>query len=264
MFGFVSVEDINGIIPYDKQKNFQTRWRDASHDKDNAGLMSFDPSSYYDLFNTIRTKNGLAPLKPNKNLEQSAIKRAKWIIENNEIKVNPNESKYTPQRAQLDSNYSNILSGEMFTTGYFDSEDLSNYWMEYDTKKTVLNKDYQDTGIGAVVGKINGCETQIIVQEFGGYVPPNYPQETVQNWRKAVDNLNSVIPSWEKAVGGNMNQDDLKRLLDLMYRERTIAINILVKMDSNQWLSQADNDSINEYNSLMNQSISLANKLNGK
>ena len=87
----------------------------------------------------------------------------------------------------------------------------------------------------------------------------------IANYRDSLNNLNDIIPSWEKAKGWDyINQQDLARLLDLLYRERTIASNILSKEEARQWLSKADNDSIDEYEKLAKESFSLANKLNGK
>lgn len=264
--GLVSINEIESILPIDKQDKFKDRLRNASNDGVDHGLPSFDLDDYYQRINKIREDNNLKPLKKNEKLEKAAIARAKSIIENNEIdfKNSENKSKYPYEKAIKEAGYYNIISGENQTTGYYDSEELSNYWLEYKTKENILNKDFQDTGIGAYIGKIDGCEIQVIVQEFGGYVPPNYSKTTIDSWKNAVDSLNSVIPSWEKTKGwNNINQDDLSKLLDLMYREKKIASNILFKMESGKWLSDEENRSIDEYENLSKQSSALADKLNG-
>lgn len=263
--GLISVNEIESLLPISKQGQFKDKARDASNDGFDHGLPSFDLVNYYERINKIRADKGLKPLKQNEKLEKAAIARAKSVIENNEVsKIGSGDNgKYSSSKAISDAGYGNVLTGEVITTGYYDSEELSNYWLDYETKKNLLNKEFQDTGIGAYVGKIDGCEIQVIVQEFGGYVPPNYSKSTIDSWKNAVNSLNSVIPSWEKSKGSNLNQDDLNKLLDLMYRERTIASNISAKMESGKWLSSEDERSITEYENLSNQSSALANKLNG-
>jgi signal peptidase I len=262
--GFVSINGIVNILPNNKQTEFKDNFRDISNDKDGQGLPSFNLEDYYSRLNKIRTDNSLKELKRNEKLEKAAVARAKSIIENNEMDFSKNDKpKYSYEKAIKDAGYYNITIGEIRTTGYFDSEELSDYW-EGETKENILNKEFQDTGVGAYVGKIDGCEIQVIVQEFGGYVPPNYSKEVVDSWGNAVNNLNSVISSWEGTKGwDNINQDDLNKLLDLLYKEKTIASNISSKMETGKWLSNEENNSIDEYENLVKQSTSLANKLNG-
>lgn len=263
--GLISIDEIENILPVNKQGQFKDKVRDASNDGVDHGLPSFDLANYYERINKIRADNGLKPLKQNEKLEKAAISRAKSIIDNNEVnKMGSGENgKYPYSKAIQDAGYSNVTTGEIRTTGYYDSEELSNYWLDYETKKNLLNKEFQDTGIGAYIGKIDGCEIQVIVQEFGGYIPPNYSKSVIDSWKNAVNSLNSVLPSWEKSKGSNLNQDDLNKLLDLMYKERTIASNISTKMESAKWLSNEDERSITEYENLSKQSNALANKLNG-
>ncbi|MDD4110554.1 MAG: signal peptidase I, partial [Clostridia bacterium] len=154
--GLVSINEIESILPVNKQNQFKDRLRNASNDGVDHGLPSFDLDDYYQRINKIREDNNLKPLKRNEKLEKAALARAKSIIENNEVELmGKNEkSKYPYSKAIRDAGYSNIMTGEIITTGYYDSEELSNYWLDYETKKNLLNKEFQDTGIGAYVGKV--------------------------------------------------------------------------------------------------------------
>ena len=135
-----------------------------------------------------------------------------------------------------------------------------NWW-----KKIWFDKKFQDVGVAEVEGTVNGCPTQVIVVQVAGYIPATYDPKSVQSWRDSLNNLNSVIPSWENAKGkGWVDEGDLIRLLDLLYKERTIATDILAKEEARLWLTKADNNSIEEYNRMANESEILANKLNGK
>jgi len=137
--GLVSINEITSILPTKKQEQFKDRLRDASSDGLDHGLPSFDLDNYYQRINKIREDNNLKPLKRNEKLEKAALARAKSIIENNEIGENK-ESKYSYSKAIRDAGYSNIVTGEIRTTGYYDSEELSNYWLDYETKENLLNK----------------------------------------------------------------------------------------------------------------------------
>lgn len=265
--GFINIKDINHVLPIKSQKGtLDKNWRDTSKDLDESSKITLDKQKYVDLLNEKRKEAKVKPLKYQPKLETSALKRGEAILKYDDFSFEATRSGYTMAKAMSDSGYYNIVYGEAPQLGYYEAEELIENQFEFpETKKFLLNNDYQEIGITEVEGTLNGCPAQIIVQHFAGYVPPNYKKEDIESWRSAVNNLNSIIPSWEKAKGwNNMNQDDLKRLIDLLYRERTIATNILGKMEANQWLSGQEQNSIKEYDSLANESSALANKLNGR
>lgn len=263
--GFIPLADITHVLPVESQKGIlDQHWRDTSHDLEESAKIKINKTQYLELLNAKRKEANVKPLVYQNKLEQSAQKRGEIILKYDDFSFEATRSGYTMSRAMEDSNYYNIIYGEAPRLGYYEADELIENQFEFpDTKKFLLNKDYQDIGIAEVEGVVNGCPAQIIVQHFAGYVPPNYSKEVKESWREAVSNLNGVIPSWENAQGwSNLNQDDLKRLLDVMHRERDIAANILAKMDANKWLSKQEEDSIKEYESLASQSKTLSEKLN--
>jgi len=165
-----------------------------------------------------------------------------------------------------DVGYSTITYGEAPTQGYFEADELIDNQFQFpNSKKFLLNKDNQEVGISEVEGETNGCPTQVIVQHFAGYVPPNYTKETVDGWGKLINDLNNIIPSWEKIKDwSNVNKDDLNKLLGLMYKRKNNAEAIYYRMKANQWLTNAENRMVDEDKSLYDQIEILANKLNGK
>lgn len=265
--GFIKINDINHVLPLKNQiGTLDKGWRDTSKDLEESSKIKIDKQKYIKLLNEKRKEEKVGPLKYQPKLDNSALKRGEIILKYDDFSFEATKSGYTMIRAMSDSGYSNIVYGEAPMLGYYEADELIENQFEFpETKKFLLNKDYQEIGISEVEGTLNGCPAQVLVQHFAGYVPPNYKKEDIESWRSAVNNLNSIIPSWEKAVGrNNINQEDLKRLLDLLYRERTIVTNVLSKMDSNKWLSSQEENSIKEYESLANQSRALADKLNGK
>ena len=264
--GFVPIKDISWILPLEKQGKYEGGWRDAGADKLQAGLPTFDKGQYYDALNKIRTDNNLKSLKANTKLENAAQKRAEAIIKYDELKVSPDKSKYLPKQSLADSGYTNVITGKTNTSGYFNAEDLANYWMGYDTKTSILNKDYQDVGIGSAIGQINGCDTQVIVQEFGGYIPPNYKQSDIDSWQKLLDDLNKNLPSWENiknySTTYNENKTDADRIIEIIQARINRIESIVSTMRADKWLSSQQNAWITQDVGLYNEQEVIAKKLN--
>jgi hypothetical protein len=210
----------------------------------------------------------LKDLKRNEKLEAAALSRAKSIIENNEVEsIGKNEkSKYPYSKAIKDAGYNNITIGEIVTTGYYDADELSSYWLDYETKKNLLNKEFQDTGIASFVGKINDCEVQIIVQEFGGYVPPNYNKSTIEGWEKVLSRLKEIQPSWQKCKDWGKLYEENKTACDRINEILNIRINNIAaavsRMKSNQWLTSSESKDLDQDEALYNEQDNLATKLN--
>ena len=263
--GFAPIKDIDYVLPLFKQKGILDKnWRDTSKDLDESSKARVDKAKYLELLNEKRKEAGVKPLKYQTKLEQSASKRGEVIFKYDDFSFEATKSGYPMERAMSDVGYSNIVYGEAPVQGYYESEELLENQFEFpDSKKFYLEKDYQEIGIAEVEGVLNGCPSQVIVLHFAGYIPATYDKDTVESWRSSVNNLNSIIPSWENAKGkGWMNEKELNRLLNLLYQERTIASRILAKMDERQWLTKEDDSLINDYNRMSQESTNLANELN--
>lgn len=265
--GFISLNDIRYVLPINTQKGvLDKNWRDTSGDFDESSKTRLEKTKYLELLNSAREKTGAKPLKYQTKLERSALNRGEVILKFDDLSYEASRSGYTQLRAFNDVGYYNITYGEIPTLGYYEADEITEYQFEFpETKEFLLNKDFQEIGIAEVEGTINGCPAQVIIQHFAGYVPPNYSKQDIESWRQAISNLNDVIPSWYRVKGQSwINQDDLKRLLDLLNRERAIASNVLSRMEGNQWLTRDEESSIKEYDRLSKESIELAKKLNSQ
>lgn len=264
--GFMPISGIKYILPFNKQDKYKNRWRDTSNDKTQVGLASFDVLSYYDKLNKIREEKGLKPLKRNEKLEEAAKKRATTIIDYNELKTDPARSHLAPEEVLQNVGYYNIITGEIHTTGYYDAEELANYWLEFNTKEYILHKDYQETGVAAVDGKINGCETQIIVQEFGGYIPPSYSRSDIEGWKNSLTQLRNILPSWENIRNFPETYSKTKtkadRIIEIFKLRISYIERIVSKMESNQWFSEEERSYTIKDRSLYEEQESIAKELN--
>jgi len=267
--GFVPVSDINYVLPYRAQLGkLDKNWRDTTNDLDSSSKPKINRNKLVEILNAKRKENGAGAIGYDNKLEKSAELRGKAILKFDDYSYEATKSSFPMEKSMADAGYWNTYWWEVIIPGYYDAEGLIEDYLDRDTsdaKKIWFDKKFQDVGVAEVEGTVNGCPTQVIVVQVAGYIPATYDPKTVQSWRDSLNNLNSVIPSWENAKGkGWVDEGDLIRLLGLLYRERTIATNILAKEEARLWLTKADNNSIEEYNKMAKESEVLANKLNGK
>lgn len=264
-FGPVKYSEIKTVLPLDKQKsNLDKNWHDTRNDLDDTARIKLDKMEYLALLNNIRKEEGAKALKYQTKLEQSSQKRGEVILKYDDFSYEASRSGYTQIEAMADVGYSNIIWNEGIIQGHFEAQELVDYFLEFpEWKKFLVEKDMQELGISEVTGQVNGCPNKVIVQHLAGYLPPNYKKEDLESWRKVIKDLDSVIPSWESVKGNNQfNQDDLNKLLGLFYKERAIAVNILSKMEANQWLSKEEEKSVEQSNAIAKESFDLSSKLN--
>jgi len=261
--GFAPIKDISRVLPLYKQKGtLDKNWHNSANDLDDSLKPRIDKSKFIDLLNQKRQEKGSSELKYHPKLDKSAEFRGEAILKYEDFE----QKRYSMESSMSDARYWNTYWWEVSIQGYYEAEELIEDYLERDfseAKETWFDQKFDDIGIAEVQGELNGCPTQMIVIHVAGYVPATYEKNIVDSWRASIDNLNSIIPSWENAKGkGWMNEDDLNRLINLLYQEKTIALRILTKMDARQWLTTEDDNLINDYNKMSQESASLANKLN--
>jgi signal peptidase I len=221
--GYVLDQEIMYYLPFASQTIYHSLWRDPALDGNLSGTATLKPSDFYQ-----KTPN----LKPNSKLESSSTARAQALL------ANP-ETTYDLATALSRFNYTNIVSGEFVTYGHYTADELwENLQANYETKKQLTNPDYDDIGLSAVLGNLNGCPTQVVVGHLGGYVPATYSQEMLDSWQGAKANLAEVIPSWEVAIGvAGVDQEKLQELLKLLREKQTLVDDVLRVINSREWMS---------------------------
>jgi signal peptidase I len=266
--GFVDYHDIDRVIPLAKQiGKLDKNWHDATNDLDESSAINLDANKYVDLLNEKRQESGLKPLKYQPKLEQSANLRGDAMLKYNDLSYEATKSGYTMQKAMKDTGYSNYLSGEIHTQGYYTADELIENQFEFpDSKKFLLNKDYQEIGIALVRGELNGCPTQIIVQHFAGYVPPNYKQSDIDSWKSSLNRLKEIKPGWEGMKKYDIyykeNKKNLDRIISIISTRIGNIKRIISRMESNQWLTSEEQALINSDSALAGEQDKLADKLN--
>ncbi len=254
--GLIDFKDVVFVLPYQDQTLYHEFWRDTSHDADLANQPTLDIDRFYRQLNQLRLKAKLQPLKSNRLLERSALLRASQSFKSKPISF---------QTAIQQSGYHNPLTGEFILRGFYDSQELiSNLTYSPAFKKQLLDSRYQDIGLAVVNGEVNHCPAQVIVGHLGGYVPAEYSQATMDSWSQLLNNLNQVIPSWEKAkTYPEVDQIKLQRLLTILYQRRRFAQDILTTMKAKRWLTSEQKRYLQQDPQLAKEAEQLIQDLNG-
>ena len=119
------------------------------------------------LINKERINNNLSELKENKILDSSALAKADDMIINNYFDhYSPNGKK--PWDWINRAVYPYLFVGENLAMNFTSAESAHNALMQSPShKKNILNEKYSDIGLAVVSGKIDGKNTNILVQLFG-------------------------------------------------------------------------------------------------
>lgn len=124
------------------------------------------------LTNNERQTAGAGPLVINSKLSQAASKKAQDMFENNYWAHNSPTGK-TPWVFIKSSGYKYVYAGENLARGFTTPEDVVRAWMASpDHRANMLSANYEDVGFAVAIGKLNGEETVLIVEEFGNLHMP--------------------------------------------------------------------------------------------
>ncbi len=266
--GLIEFKDIDHVIPLKKQKDtLDKNWRKTDKDLEEISKIKLDKNRYLELLNQKRREAGAGPLRYQTRLETSAASRGKISLKYNDLSFEATRSGYTMKKALSDAGYSNITYGETSALGYYEAEELiENQFSFPDSKKFLLNQDFQDIGIAEVEGQLNGCPAQIVVGHLAGYVPPNYDQETINPWKKLLSDLKSIQPNWanlkEYPDFYSKNKRDIDRMNEIISQRINIASAVISKLEANVWLTEAENQMVKQDEKLNEEQDSLATKLN--
>ncbi|MBI4096410.1 MAG: hypothetical protein HY425_01705 [Candidatus Levybacteria bacterium] len=124
------------------------------------------------LTNKERQNAGIGSLILNSKLSEAAVKKAQDMFEYNYWAHNSPGGK-TPWVFIKSSGYRYVYAGENLARGFSTAEDVVKAWMASpDHRNNMLSSNYQDVGFAVMLGKLNGEETVLIVEELGNLRMP--------------------------------------------------------------------------------------------
>ncbi|MCJ7740066.1 signal peptidase I [Candidatus Microgenomates bacterium] len=262
--GLVSLDDIHYVIPWNQQEEYKKSWRDTTGDFSLAHTTTLDPQKFIELLNAKRLKESRKVYKYQSLLDASAKIRGEAMIKSDDFSPEGTRSGMTLEKAIRQSGYRNIIFAEVYSRGFYEADELLDNLLEFpDTKKILFSDQYQDIGLAAVLGEINGCPVQAVIVHFGGYVPPNYSKEQTDSWQSLVENLEKILPSWEalKQADG-VDQGKLTDLVNLLNTRLSNAKRISTKMRANQWLDDEEKKMAENDKNLATEAEKLVAELN--
>lgn len=164
------------------------------------------------LTNAEREKSGLPPLVYNRQLEQSATQKAQDMFANN-YWAHTSPQGLSPWVFFKQADYKYVVAGENLARDFYDTESMVNAWMKSPThRENIIDKRYQEIGIGVVDGLLGGVKTTLVVQHFGTPVASLVPSAPPQQILPAVvESGRAVTPQFvlnplliSKVVGAGM------------------------------------------------------------
>lgn len=269
--GLIDEVDIAHVLPYQKQLGkYDSLWRDPSNDDNPNTRIKLDKAKYVEIINQKRLTKGLKPLKLNDTLAKSAALRGANVLKFNDFSFEATKSGYTMKDSMAEAGYWNPKWAEAFIRGYYEAEELGENIFEFPKwQKFLLDPELEDIGIAEVQGQINGCPTQVIVQQAGGYIPPSYTTQEIQAWKSGLDSLKKVQEGWASvATAPEMNNFYQEHKADVDRINQIIAIRIthleaiVTKMEASEWLLETEKGYIDEEKILSKEQKELAEKLN--
>ena len=269
-FGWVDEKDITSVISITNQKGILDKnYRNTDNDLKDSSKIKLDVQQYIKLLNEKRKETGAQLLKHQPLLDQSADKRGKIMFKYNDMSFEATKSAYTMYSAIKEMDYWNPYYGEFPVQGYFDSEELLENQFEYaNSKKFLLDGVYQEVGISEVQGEINGCPTQIIVQHYAGYLPPDYKKENIESWKMTLEQLKKIQQGWESLKSEqdfyNSNKLDIDNINEIIKMRIWNIEPIVARMEKNEWLTEQQIDYTYQDENIFKQQESIAERLNKK
>lgn len=125
------------------------------------------PANIISLTNASRQSFGLKPLAESASLDQAALAKAQDMLEHQYFAHNSPQGK-TPWDFIRATGYQYLVAGENLAVNFTDAESVEQAWMDSPSHKAnLLNKNYEEIGIGILSGQYQGRSATFVVQMFG-------------------------------------------------------------------------------------------------
>jgi cell division septation protein DedD len=136
------------------------------------------PTNIISLTNDARIAAGLSTLSSNSLLTKAAQNKANDMLARQYFSHNTPDGK-TPWTFIQAVGYSYITAGENLAVDFTEAENVQSAWMNSPGHKAnILNKSFEEIGIGIASGMFEGHQSTIVVQMFGAPIAQKVTTQT--------------------------------------------------------------------------------------
>jgi hypothetical protein len=119
------------------------------------------------ITNQSRAQENILPLRENPLLSKAAQAKAEDMLANGYFAHNSPQGK-TPWDFINLAGYSYITAGENLAVNFTEAESIGDAWMNSPSHRAnILNKNYEEIGVGIATGEYKGQSATFVVQMFG-------------------------------------------------------------------------------------------------
>ena len=198
--------------------------------------------------NLQRLKNGLPPLKENQQLNNSALAKAKDMLDRQYFEHTSPEN-IGPAELAKEAGYEFIVIGENLALGDFENDEklVDNWMASPGHRANILNPQYQEIGVAVLKGKFKDRITWVAVQHFGKPLSA-CPQPSEQIFSEIRENQSNLEKMYLSLVELERDIKAFKPKRTLEYNQKVGEYNLLV----------------DKYNSLIERTKILVEKYNNQ
>jgi uncharacterized protein YkwD len=179
------------------------------------------------LTNESRKEFGIGELKQNFMLDKAAQSKAYDMLKGGYFSHNTPQGK-TPWTFIEAEGYNYLTAGENLAINFSEAEDVETAWMNSPGHKAnILNKGFEEIGIGIAQGDFEGHNSVIVVQMFG---TPVEQKITLSEKPTKVETVKAPKPENDLSLKG-----PLEKAIPLTFKEPVIEIQgseILIKVET--------------------------------
>lgn len=256
--GFVTIEDITGVIKTDTTPSFSTG-------DQRPQLGSSEPLSaplFLKALNDRRIEQQMNPLATHGVLNELAGKRASQISANlDDWKL----GSFPVEQMLEEHGYRFNLVHEFTTFGFLDAQGVVDQIIDAPREKDLFFSDqFTEAGIGIAQATKGECTFPVISVIISWPSVPTYDQSVINHWSTESETTTQLLSNLQTYVGSNrVDQEKLRTLISNIAESSVISARIANKMKSREWLSQQDYSDIRRYDTLVQASNQLLEDLFG-
>lgn len=192
------------------------------------------------LTNQSRIEYGLNNLKHNEFLQKAAQAKAEDMLARGYFAHNSPDGR-TPWSFIVEAGYNYIMAGENLAVNFNEAENVEEAWMNSPGHKAnILNKDFEEIGIGIAEGMYQGHNAIFVVQEFGTPVQQKMqlaekPTQVQQEFVPAPARSENLTTPVEQQVLPEFKNDKIAEVKDssiILEQEKNILQPEILKIEN--------------------------------